>query len=70
MDVTVALIGQLTGLIVALTGLIGVVGATIKLLRRERPKTVRSTAEVLIEASEDGVITVDELKRIVEAGDR
>lgn len=63
------LITAIAGLITALTGLVGAIAVAIRVGRRERPRAARGVAEQLAEAAEDGVITVDELRRIAEEGD-
>lgn len=61
-----ALIGAITGLVTASTGLVGAVVLLVKVSRRERPRAARNVAAELAEAAEDGVITVEELRKIAE----
>jgi len=63
------LITAIAGLITALTGLVGAIVVLVKVSRREPRRAARGVAAELAEAAEDGVITVEELKRIAEGGD-
>lgn len=62
------LITAITGLVTAATGLVGALVMLVKVSRRERPRAARNVAAELAEAAEDGVVTVDELRRIAEGG--
>lgn len=62
------LITAITGLVTAATGLVGALVLLIRVSRRERPRAARGIAAELAEAAEDGVITVEELRRIAESG--
>lgn len=60
------LITAIAGLVTALTGLVGALVVLVKVSKRERQQAARGVAAELAEAAEDGEITVDELRRIVE----
>lgn len=61
-----ALIAAIAGLVTSLTGLIGAVVVLVRVSNNERQQAARGTAAELAEAAADGVITVDELRQIVE----
>lgn len=63
------LITAIAGLVTAFTGLVGAIAVVIRVSRRERPRAARGVVKQLAEAAEDGEITVEELRRIVEEGE-
>lgn len=67
MNGVAALLGAITGLVVALTGLVGAVVTGLKLLRKEPQKAAKTTADLILEAAADGQIDSAELTAIVEA---
>ena len=67
MNDLVSLFGAITGMLVALTGLVGAVVTGIKLLRKESKSAAKTAAGLAIEAAADGEITPDELRAIAEA---
>lgn len=67
MNDVAALLGAITGLVVALTGLVGAIITGVKLLKKEPRKAAKTTADLILEAAADGQIDSAELTAIVEA---
>lgn len=64
------LVTAIGGLITAITGLVGAIAVLIRVSKRERRQAARGVAAELAKAAEDGDITVDELRQIVEREDQ
>lgn len=60
------LITAIAGLVTSFTGLVGAIVVLIRVSKRERRQAARGVAAELAKAAEDGEITVDELRQIVE----
>lgn len=62
-----ALLTAIGGLITAIAGAVALVITAAKTSRKERPRAARNLLAQLAEAAEDGEITGDELREILES---
>lgn len=61
-----ALLTAIGGLITAVGGAVALVITSVRTSKRERPQAARNLAAELAKAAEDGEITADELRQILD----